>query len=216
MIAHANEGRSSCASTVTEGNDRGPVLEDTEAQLEAALGREAAPTGVLRAVAEHGDELDALCAAIARHAALLTSVSERRHSLPPTRRRRRGAHRRCGQPRVGRGMVRYRGPRQVLDTRSTVAFDDQSSLTDPHHARSARVCAIAAGGCAPSQRAARSSSPTRPSHRRGSGDVEHHRRRRVQAPRPTRPDHRDHRSPLTRGPDALEMRRPSDLTPTVA
>ena len=51
------------------------MSDDVDQQLEEALRREAALAGVLRAVADHGDDVEAILSEIANHAAAVTDAS---------------------------------------------------------------------------------------------------------------------------------------------
>ncbi len=116
------------------------MLDDVEAQLEAAQRREAALAGVLRAVADADGDLDAVLFGIARHAAILTGVNTAsvfRHAGDVVRLYIDGPDR---TPRV----QDFAGDEtaalnQVLADRRTVVFDDQQSTTDPEQTTSRRA-----------------------------------------------------------------------------
>jgi hypothetical protein len=104
------------------------MSDDVETQLVAALRREAAVAGVLRAVADAGADLEAVLVEIARQAAALTEADNS------------SVFRRDGDVvRLFRaaGPIIERAPdetsvlNQVLRDRVTTTLDDQSALTDP-------------------------------------------------------------------------------------
>ena len=108
------------------------MSEELEAQLAASQRREAALTRVLRAVADHGTDLDALLHEIALQAAVLTNAGAGAVFL----RRPDGAvDMYSGGPgRVGRVVTRQGDLAvavldDVLDSRVTRSFEDQSALT---------------------------------------------------------------------------------------
>jgi GAF domain-containing protein/ActR/RegA family two-component response regulator len=116
------------------------MSDDLEAQLATTRRREAALAGVLRAVGEAGDDLDAVLFAIASNAAVLTGL----HAAAVFRDNGDTIAIYIAGPEREPEIRQFSGDataavNQVLDERRTVVFDDQMNTDDPAQATSRRA-----------------------------------------------------------------------------